>query len=119
MKDDRVYLLHIIGGLQKILDYTDGIEIGLFLTDQKTQDACIRQFEVIGEATKRLSDTFRGQFVQVKWKRLAQMRDKLIHDYIDVDLEIVWQTITNDVTPTLIEVESIYKILSESTTNNQ
>ena len=107
MKDDKIYLTHIPDGLRTILLYVDDVDHGTFINDRKTQDACIRQFEVIGEATKRLSAEFRQQFPQVQWKYLAKMRDKLIHDYIDVDLEIVWQTISVDVVPTLIEIEFI------------
>ena len=107
MKDDRIYLTHIAEGLKTILMYVEHVDYVAFMKDRKTQDACIRQFEVIGEATKRLSSDFRQRFPQVQWKYLAKMRDKLIHDYIDVDLEIVWQTISVDVVPTLIKIEFI------------
>ena len=87
-----------------------------FLKDTRTQDACIRQFEIVGEATKRLSQTNRNRFTQIPWRSLAGMRDKLIHDYIQVDLAVVWATISNDVTPLLIELEAIYEVLTNEET---
>ena len=111
MRDDLVYVEHILQALQRISSYTEDMEEVAFMKDTRTQDACIRQFEIVGEATKRLSTTFRNRFTQVPWRSLAGTRDKLIHDYIQVDLAIVWSTISNNVTPLLIELETIYEIL--------
>ena len=111
MKDDLVYIEHILQALQRIGSYTNDMEETAFLKDTRTQDACIRQFEIVGEATKRLSSTFRSQFSQIPWRSLAAMRDKLIHDYIQVNLVIVWSTISNDVMPLLIELEKIHERL--------
>lgn len=119
MKDDKVYLEHIMDSLRKILDYAQELSLDAFLKDTKTQDACIRQLEVIGEATKRLSMSTRQRFVQVPWKDMAGMRDKLIHDYIQVDLMIVWVTISEEATPLLIKIEQIYStLLNDGSKNN-
>lgn len=112
MNEDLVYLEHMLESLRKILAYTTGYDRFAFLADPKTQDACIRQFEVIGEATKRLSMGLRTQFPTVPWKDMAGMRDKLIHDYIDVDMDVVWQTASDDVPALLAEIETIYETLS-------
>ncbi|MCY7350762.1 MAG: DUF86 domain-containing protein [Cytophagaceae bacterium] len=112
MKEDLVYLEYILESLRKILEYTNDFDRIAFLSDTKTQDACIRQFEVIGETTKRLTMGLRVQFPQVPWKDMAGMRDKLIHDYIDVDMDVVWQTTTDDVPTLLAEIETIYETLS-------
>ena len=111
MKDDLVYIEHILQALQRISTYTNDMEQADFLIDNRTQDACIRQFEIVGEATKRISQPIRHRFTHIPWRSLAGMRDKLIHDYIQVDLIVVWTTITNDVTPLLIELETIYALL--------
>ena len=117
MKDDKVYLEHIMYSFRKILDYGEEMTLDMFLKDTKTQDACIRQLEVIGEATKRLSIPLRQRFLDVPWKDMAGMRDTLIHDYIQVDLMIVWATVSEEATPLLIAIEQIYNILlSESST---
>jgi len=72
-----------------LLEYAEGMTIETFLTDSKTQDACVRQLEIASEATKRLSMPLRDRFTNVPWKDMAGMRDRLIHQYIDVDLDII------------------------------
>lgn len=91
-----MYLLHIRDAVERIVDYTrDGK--GCFLADSRTQDAVIRNLEIIGEATKQLSEDLKAQRPEVPWKRVAGMRDKMIHDYFGVDLEIVWGVVENHV----------------------
>lgn len=93
--------------MNKIIEYTDELSLEDFLQNTLIQDACIRQFEIIGEATKRISAKTRNSYPNVPWADMAGMRDKLIHDYIDVDLFIVWKTVKDDIAPLLIEVEQI------------
>ncbi len=73
-----------------MFDYTKNMTKAEFLDDRKTQDAVIRNLEVIGEIVKRIPDDFRSDHPQVPWKKIAGMRDKLIHDYLGVDIEAVW-----------------------------
>ncbi len=96
MKDDRVYLLHIRDAIRGVLRYTAGGREAFF-SDEMTQDAVVRKLEVIGEATKHLSEPFRSAHPEVPWKRMAGMRDKVIHEYFGVDLTIVWRTAIEDV----------------------
>lgn len=92
MKDDRVYLLHIRDAINRILSYTaEGKEA--FFTDTRTQDAVIRNLEVIGEATKNLSVTVKESSPGVPWKTIAGMRDKMIHEYFGVNLQVVWEVV--------------------------
>lgn len=80
MKDERVYLLHAIEAIDAILSYTaDGSEA--FFSDGKTQDAVIRNIEIIGQAVKGISDETRALEPAVPWWQIAGMRDKLIHEY--------------------------------------
>ncbi len=76
--------------IQKIQGYTTGIDQDKFLNNSLIQDAVIRNLEIIGEATKQLNQDFRLKYPQIEWKKIAGMRDKLIHDYIGVDLWAIW-----------------------------
>lgn len=102
MKDDRVYLQHIRDCLELITIYTEGGR-SYFMTDRKTQDAVIRNLEILGEAVKHLSDTAQRSRPEVPWRRLAGMRDVLIHQYFGVKLDIVWDVIEKEV-PKLLDV---------------
>lgn len=95
MKDDRIYLLHIRDCLERIVEYTcEGRDA--FFADTKTQDAVIRNFEVIGEAVKSLSHAHRDAHPDIPWKRIAGLRDLLIHRYFGVKLETVWEVIERE-----------------------
>ena len=102
-KDDSIYVEHILVSLGKIESYTQNHNEDSFLKSDITQDAVIRQLEIIGEATKKISAEFKQKNSTIPWSDMAGMRDKLIHDYIDVDLWIVWTTVEKDV-PELIQL---------------
>ena len=94
MKRDRLYLTHILQSIEKIESYTaEGREA--FMSDPKTQDAVVRNFEIIGEATKRLSQKAKVQQAHIPWREVAGFRDILIHDYEGVDCLEVWNIIEN------------------------
>ena len=80
-RDDSIYLQHILDAIAKVQIYLLAVDEASFLTDSLVQDGVIRQIEIIGEATKRLSDEVRAQYADVPWDDIAGMRDKLIHDY--------------------------------------
>lgn len=92
MKDDGLYLTHILECIAQIEEYTRSGKDG-FMTSRMTQDAVVRNFEIIGEATKRLSPSLKDAHPHVPWRRIAGLRDVLIHDYIRVDLEQVWMLV--------------------------
>jgi uncharacterized protein with HEPN domain len=102
-KDDSIYIEHIFNCLERILLYIKNIQEESFSEDYKTQDAVIRQLEIIGEAAKKISDIFKDKYPDIPWKDLSGMRNKLIHDYIDVDISIVWKTASEDV-PVLLKI---------------
>ena len=97
MKDDSIYIDHILNSINRILDYISGKDQEAFEADLVTQDAVVRQLEVIGEATKRVSKELRSKNPDIPWSDMAGMRDVLIHDYIDVDLGVVWKTASEDI----------------------
>ncbi len=97
MKKDLTYLRHILDAIDRILQYTTNVQKEDFLNNPLLQDGVIRQIEIIGEATKRLSYELRSKYNNVPWKDMAGMRDKLIHDYMGVDIEAVWDTVEHDI----------------------
>lgn len=98
MKDDRAYLLHILDSIGRMFEYTiEGKDA--FFSDTKTQDAVVRNLEIIGEAVKRVSSGIRDENRDIPWKQIAGMRDRLIHDYFGVDLKLVWAVIEKELRP--------------------
>ena len=89
-KNDLIYINHIQDCITQIKRYTQNISKNEFLSNRLIQDAVIRNFEIIGEATKNLNALFREKYSDVEWKKIAGLRDKLIHDYIGVDMWAVW-----------------------------
>ncbi|HAL55417.1 MAG TPA: hypothetical protein DCP63_02775 [Bacteroidetes bacterium] len=104
--DDRVYLEHIRDSILRVEQYTEGIDASEFKRQILIQDGVIRQIEIIGEAVKRLSSSYRSSHPDTPWQDFARMRDKLIHDYFGVDLEKVWLTVKEDLPPLKAEVLS-------------
>jgi uncharacterized protein with HEPN domain len=90
------YLEHILGAIAKIEAYA-GVGEEQFFTEPLRQDAIIRQLEIIGEATKRLSRNLRSRHSEVAWRRMSGMRDVLIHNYMGIDLTLVWSVTQNDI----------------------
>lgn len=99
MNRDRVFLQHILDAILKIESYT---RVGReeFLAATHWQDAVVRQLEIIGEASKKLSDSLRAEHDDIPWRRFCGLRDVLIHNYMGVDLNAVWE-VTQASIPTL------------------
>lgn len=94
--DARTFIEHILESIAYIEEDTDGMSQQSFLDDRSKQDAVIRRLEIIGEAAKRIPEEFRNAHPDIPWKRMAGMRDVLIHDYLGVDLAIVWNVVQHE-----------------------
>ena len=90
--------------------YVEGLTYEGFSDDTKTQDAVVRNLEILGEAAKNISDELKKKHPQVNWKDLAGLRDKLIHHYFGVNFDIVWNVIRQELPSVLSELETILGI---------
>jgi uncharacterized protein with HEPN domain len=109
VKNDSVYLRHILDAIEQIYAYThEGEEA--FLRDTKTQDAVIRKFEIIGEATKRLSEEIKSRRADISWRDVAGLRDVLIHNYMGVNLKRIWGVIKHNLPPLREAVEDLIRM---------
>src|SRR5882757_9764870 len=89
-RSPRLLLEDIIGSANKILTYTEGLSYEQFLADDKTIDAVIRNFEIIGEAANRLPEEIRDKHSNIDWHRIRGFRNRIVHDYMGIDYTIVW-----------------------------
>lgn len=106
MKDDKLYLIHVRDSINLIITYTEKGRDDFF-SDKKTQDAVIRNIEIIGEAIKNISPKLRASYPDIPWRLLAGMRDKMIHEYFGVNLDLVWETVERDLPELLKNIETI------------
>ena len=114
MKDDRVYLAHIRDSVDLIREYTREGK-SAFMDDRKTQDAVVRNLEIIGEAAKNVSEQLRRAHEDVPWRRIAGMRDKLIHEYFGVNLEVVWSAVEQELPKLGEQVRAILRSVAKPT----
>ena len=92
-KDNTVYLRHIWDAIEQIEDYVKGVSAEQFMQKRLLQDGVVRQLEIIGEAGRNLSDEFRQRYPEVPWGQIIDLRNRIVHAYFDVNLQIVWEIV--------------------------
>ena len=108
------FLNDILEAVQRIQVYTEKMSFDDFIEDIKTQDAVLRNLEIIGEAVKNIPDSIRQKVPSVPWKSIAGMRDKLIHQYFGVNFDIVWCVVKDDLSGLINAVNLILKNENDS-----
>ena len=106
-RTDGVYLLHIVDALQDILDFLQGKKYSDFVASKLLINAVVRSFEIVGEATKNLSEGFRNANPDIDWRGMAGFRDVLIHQYFGIDLVNVWDAYVHFVPDTLPKLQAL------------
>jgi len=107
------YLRDIDGALEKLEEFTRGMDFQEFAQDNKTSFAVIRALEIMGEAAKKIPKSIRSRYPEIPWQDMAGMRDKLIHNYFGVDLRVVWKTLKIEVPSLRTAFKEIIKEESE------
>lgn len=100
MKTNEVYLRHILDAIQQIEVYTEDVDRKAFAERRMVQDAVVRQLEIVGEASRQLSGPFQDRNDDIPWHAIIGMRNRIAHDYLNIDLEVIWEVVKYDL-PTL------------------
>lgn len=106
-KDDRVRIRHILDAAREAFSFADGLNRTDLDTDRKLNLSLVRLLEIIGEAARGVSDEFRQNHPDLPWNKMVGMRDRLIHGYFDVNLDVVWETITEDLPALVAQLEKM------------
>lgn len=107
IRSDKDLLNDIISAVDKIESYCSDMNYSEFLKDNKTQDAVIRNIEIIGEAVGRLSQEFKDNNENIPWNKIKGTRNRLIHDYSGVNLDILWNIIKDDLPNLYLQIKKI------------
>lgn len=108
---DKVRLQHIIDAISEIQKYTQDVEFSTFLESSMMRFACIKQMEIIGEASNHLSKDLKANFSDIQWAQIVGMRNVFAHKYFGIDLNLVWEIIKNDIPELKERIDEIIKSL--------
>ncbi|MEW6624160.1 MAG: DUF86 domain-containing protein [Bacillota bacterium] len=107
MNPDLIRVKHMIDAAEEILDFTSGRSRQDFEDNRMLSLSIVHLLEIIGEAANKVSPEYREQHCTIPWKSIVEMRNRLIHGYFDIDLDIVWQTVVSDIPPLLEDLKKI------------
>lgn len=106
-REPKLLLLDILASIEKIQLYTSELTFDTFLEDSKTRDAVIRNFEIIGEEANRLPEEFKDSNEGINWFRIRGFRNRIVHDYMGIDFQIVWTIIDKDLKKPAEDIQAI------------
>ena len=106
-RGDREFILDMLSACERILEYTENLSYEDFCSKQMVVDAVVRNIEILGEATKNVSDELKNKHPEIEWQEIVRTRDKIIHFYFGVNLSIIWDIIKNDIPNLYEEIEKI------------
>jgi uncharacterized protein with HEPN domain len=106
-RSDSLLIQDMLESALKIIKYTEELRFDQFQADDKTVDAVIRNFEIIGEAANRIENDFKILNPQIEWTKMRGFRNRIVHDYFGIDLEIVWSIIQDDIEELIYQLEQI------------
>ncbi len=113
MKDDRLYLIHIKECIERVIKYTEeGKDV--FFADTKTQDAVMRNLQILAESTQRLSDSLKDKHPEVDWRNISGFRNVAVHEYLRIDVKTVWDIVEQDLPVLEKQIEAILRELDLS-----
>jgi uncharacterized protein with HEPN domain len=96
-RNDKILIEDMLDSIYKIERYIGIMMKDDFFKDEKTQDAVIRNLEIIGEASKNISSDYKNKYNMINWHEIAGLRNRVIHDYFGVDIKIIWEIVKNDI----------------------
>jgi len=94
---DEIRLRHILDAIEEIEVYLSKVDFQSFLQDSMIRFACIKQMEIIGEASNHISEKLKSEFTNIEWAQIIGMRNVFIHEYFGIDSSVVWEIIKNDI----------------------
>ena len=106
-RDPLILLQDMLTAMERILKYCDNMDKETFLHDDKTVDASVRNIEIIGEAAARMPTDYTSQYPKIPWQKMAGMRNRIVHDYFGIDLEIIWQVISHNIPELKQQIEKL------------
>lgn len=112
-KSDRLFIYDIANCCHKIQSFVANRSKDDFEKDVMLQDALVRNLEIIGEASKNLSSELRDSAPNINWRDIMRMRDKIVHHYFRIDLDIVWQTVAEDIPQLTPKIEAILEVITQ------
>lgn len=109
---DKVRLMHILDSISEIESYLIETDFDTFLNNSMMRFACIKQMEIIGEASNHISNEVKSKFSSVEWTQIVGMRNIFVHEYFGIDASLVWEIIKNDVPELKIKIAEIIKTIN-------